>query len=347
MTRGLVGRCVLFSLFAWGRGAFCGWLCPYGALQELAAWAGKLLRLPQLRIKRRLDLRLKRAKYGVLAAIVLSSLLLPALCDRLVEIEPFKTAITLGFVRAWPFVAWAAGLLALSMVSYKFFCRYLCPFGAALALLGKVRLLDTIAAPRRMRHALPDLPPPLRVWRHRCRAARCSTTNVFNAWTAWRSTRAMRCARRASWKRSGRARSRSCRWLLMEGGRHATTALHGGEPGNDGAGPRIRRGATCLCISGAALAFGTTVSIEVRHADAQVARLAISDALAAAQQVDRLMSIYDPASEVFRLNRDGCPGAARSASAGGPRPRTRAVAIDRRRLRHHGAAAVASQPACF
>jgi thiamine biosynthesis lipoprotein len=57
--------------------------------------------------------------------------------------------------------------------------------------------------------------------------------------------------------------------------------------------------------TGAALAFGTTVSVSVRHADERVARLAIADALAAARQVDRLMSIYDPASEVFRLNRDG------------------------------------------
>lgn len=57
--------------------------------------------------------------------------------------------------------------------------------------------------------------------------------------------------------------------------------------------------------SGAGLAFGSTVGISVRHADERVANLAIADALAAARQVDRLMSIYDPASEVFRLNRDG------------------------------------------
>jgi thiamine biosynthesis lipoprotein len=56
---------------------------------------------------------------------------------------------------------------------------------------------------------------------------------------------------------------------------------------------------------GAALALGTTVSVSVRHADAQVARLAIADALASVQRVDRLMSIYDPDSQVFRLNRDG------------------------------------------
>lgn len=56
---------------------------------------------------------------------------------------------------------------------------------------------------------------------------------------------------------------------------------------------------------GAALAFGTTVSVAVRHADADVAQEAIRDALALVAQVHCLMSIYDPASEVFRLNRDG------------------------------------------
>ncbi|VXB55891.1 FAD:protein FMN transferase [Massilia sp. 9I] len=56
---------------------------------------------------------------------------------------------------------------------------------------------------------------------------------------------------------------------------------------------------------GAALAFGTTVSVTVRHADEGVARQAIDAALGAVAQVHRLMSIYDPASEVFRLNRDG------------------------------------------
>jgi polyferredoxin len=152
---------VLVSLLAWGRGAFCGWLCPYGALQELAAQVGKVMRLPQVHVGRRADARLKRVKYGVLAAIVVSALLLPALCDRLVEIEPFKTAITLNFVRAWPFVAWAAGLLLLSMVSYKFFCRYLCPFGAALALLGKLRLWTPI--PRRA-----ECGAPCQTCRHRC-----------------------------------------------------------------------------------------------------------------------------------------------------------------------------------
>jgi thiamine biosynthesis lipoprotein len=53
------------------------------------------------------------------------------------------------------------------------------------------------------------------------------------------------------------------------------------------------------------LAFGTVVSIKVLHEDARQAQLALADALAAARQVDALLSIYRPVSEVHTLNRDG------------------------------------------
>lgn len=58
--------------------------------------------------------------------------------------------------------------------------------------------------------------------------------------------------------------------------------------------------------SGAALAFGTTIAVSVVHADRRQAEAAIAAALQAAQRVDRLMSIYHPASQVYQLNRDGC-----------------------------------------
>jgi transcriptional regulator of nitric oxide reductase len=152
---------VLVSLFIWGRGTFCGWLCPFGALQEFAGLAGQALRLPQVVVRRLLDARLKRLKYGVLAAILLAAAWAPALDDRLVELEPFKTAITLNFVRGWPYVAYAVGLLLVAMVVNKAFCRYLCPLGAALALLGRMRLLDWI--PRRA-----ECGAPCQTCRHRC-----------------------------------------------------------------------------------------------------------------------------------------------------------------------------------
>ena len=149
------------SLLVWGRGTFCGWLCPFGALQEAAAKLAQWLKVPQLRLHTRVDARLKWIKYGVLVAILASAPAAPALSEKLVELEPFKTAITLNFVRAWPYVAYAVGLLLLNMVVYKAFCRYLCPFGAALALLGRFRIVDWI--PRRAACGT-----PCQTCRHRC-----------------------------------------------------------------------------------------------------------------------------------------------------------------------------------
>jgi hypothetical protein len=152
---------VLGTLVAWGRGTFCGWLCPFGALQELAALLGRALRVPRVRLRASLDRRLKRVKYAALALILLAALWSPGLGDQAVEIEPFKTAITLLFVRSWPFAAYAAALVLAGAVVDKFFCRYLCPLGAWLALLGRVRSLDWIA-----RRA--ECGRPCQTCRHRC-----------------------------------------------------------------------------------------------------------------------------------------------------------------------------------
>ena len=138
---------VLASLLIWGRGFFCGWLCPYGALQELSHALGRALRLPDIKVPDAWDRQLKRLKYGVLAVLVGAAVFAPAWNDTLAEVEPFKTAITTGFDREWFYVAYAAGWLMLGLVVFKAFCRYLCPLGAFLALGGLARRIDWI--PRR------------------------------------------------------------------------------------------------------------------------------------------------------------------------------------------------------
>jgi len=132
------------TFFVWGRGTFCGWLCPFGALQELIGNAARALKVPQIRLSLQTDSRLKKLKYWVLAVIMVSAVVSVGWTDRLVEVEPFKTSITLLFVRSWPFVAWAVALLAVNAVIYKSFCRYLCPLGAGMALLGRLRLQNWI-----------------------------------------------------------------------------------------------------------------------------------------------------------------------------------------------------------
>lgn len=130
---------------AWGRGLFCGWLCPFGALQEFAHHIGRLLRLPQIEPSEVWDNRLKWLKYAVLAGLVALVFTAPARLDKAIEVEPFKTAITTFFIREWYYVAYAVGLLLSSMVLFKGFCRYVCPLGAVMAIGGLLRGRDWIA----------------------------------------------------------------------------------------------------------------------------------------------------------------------------------------------------------
>jgi NosR/NirI family nitrous oxide reductase transcriptional regulator len=130
------------SLFVWGRGLFCGWLCPFGALQEMAAWLGEKLKFRQVKVPEKWHRRLILLKYPILLVLVGTAFYSLELAEKLVEVEPFKTGITLFFVRYWPFVAYAVGLLVVGMFIHKFYCRYLCPLGAGLAVLGKLRLFS-------------------------------------------------------------------------------------------------------------------------------------------------------------------------------------------------------------
>jgi polyferredoxin len=114
-------------------------------MQDLVSQLTRKLGIRPARVSVSLDRQLKRLKYAVLALIVVSAFLSVTWTDRLVEVEPFKTSITLNFVRAWPFVLWAVSMVALSAFVYKGYCRYLCPLGAGMGVLGRLRRWDWIA----------------------------------------------------------------------------------------------------------------------------------------------------------------------------------------------------------
>jgi NosR/NirI family nitrous oxide reductase transcriptional regulator len=133
---------VAAALIFWGRGVFCGWLCPFGALQELLAAVAQKLRVPQLRLPWGLHERLWPIKYVIFLVLLGISLHSVALAEQIAEVEPFKTAIILKFMREWPFVLYAGGLLAAGLFVERFFCRYLCPLGAALAIPGRMRTFE-------------------------------------------------------------------------------------------------------------------------------------------------------------------------------------------------------------
>jgi NosR/NirI family nitrous oxide reductase transcriptional regulator len=133
---------VAAGLLFWGRGPFCGWLCPFGALQEFVSLAAKRLRIPQISVPWWLHERLWPIKYMIFLGLFGLSLYSLAYAEVLAEVEPFKTAIILKFDRELLFIAIALMWLLPGLFIERFFCRYACPLGAALAIPGRLRMFD-------------------------------------------------------------------------------------------------------------------------------------------------------------------------------------------------------------
>jgi len=140
----MIAGYTLVSVVLIGRGVFCGWLCPFGALQELLAQISRALGVPQWNPSFALEKRLWMGKYIAAAAVLV--LMLAGIDGSGVstEIEPFKTAITSKFSRAWPYLLYASALLAIGLFSERAYCRFLCPLGGVLATLDRLHLIDLL-----------------------------------------------------------------------------------------------------------------------------------------------------------------------------------------------------------
>ncbi len=133
---------IIITVFVWGRGLFCGWLCPFGSLSELLYKLARMAGLKrfQFKLPDRWHHRLKWVKYGVFVALLVVSMFSMGLAEKLAEVEPFKTTFLVGLTnRSWPYTLFAAGLLGLSLFIERPFCKYLCPLGAALAMPSTFR----------------------------------------------------------------------------------------------------------------------------------------------------------------------------------------------------------------
>ena len=130
------------TLFVLGRGVFCGWLCPFGALQELLNRVAQLFHIPQIKIHPTIQERLWVLKY--LAAIIVLGLAFVSIdaAEIAAEIEPFKTVISVKLDREWPFVLYALSLLAAGLFVERAYCRFLCPLGGSLAFFGRVHMFQ-------------------------------------------------------------------------------------------------------------------------------------------------------------------------------------------------------------
>ncbi|MEZ5482530.1 MAG: 4Fe-4S binding protein [Porticoccaceae bacterium] len=133
---------VAISVLLWGRGVFCGWLCPFGAMQELIHDLASRLNMPKFEFSPMIHERLWALKYLILIVLVGISMDSFSTAAKLAEVEPFKTSLTMKFMRDWGYVTYAAGLLTIAAFNSKFFCKYLCALGASLSILGRFKIFD-------------------------------------------------------------------------------------------------------------------------------------------------------------------------------------------------------------
>lgn len=133
---------VAVSVLLWGRAAFCGWLCPFGALQELLNRLAVYLRIPQFEIPPAIAERLKAVKYLIFIGLVGLTFYAVEMAYAASGVEPFKAAITFRFDAPWLAVLYAVALLAVGLTVERFYCRFICPLGAGLAILGRFRMFD-------------------------------------------------------------------------------------------------------------------------------------------------------------------------------------------------------------
>lgn len=68
-------------------------------------------------------------KYIILLVLFGISLESMQMAEQAAEVEPFKTAIILGFDRQWWFVLYAALLLVINLFTRKVYCRLHLPAG--------------------------------------------------------------------------------------------------------------------------------------------------------------------------------------------------------------------------
>lgn len=139
---------IAITIVLWGRGVFCGWLCPYGAMLELLNKVyERFFSRFRMMVPAKINSRLVYLKYIVFIAITGISFYSFMLSEYLTEIEPFRTFV-LKLKRDWYFVAYFMIITLGSVLIYRAFCRYLCPLGAALAIPSFIRRIPILRIAR-------------------------------------------------------------------------------------------------------------------------------------------------------------------------------------------------------
>ncbi len=132
---GIIILIPLFFGFFYGR-IYCGWFCPFGALQELMAVVGR-----PVKVSKKIEKKLKYIKYFFLGILIFLFFWRGGL--NVFNQDPLGRAFDFSLLFAWDgFLAWL--ILFLSLFFIRFWCRYFCPVGAFLSFFNKIAFFKSV-----------------------------------------------------------------------------------------------------------------------------------------------------------------------------------------------------------
>ncbi len=139
----LLAGLVIGTLIAGG--AFCGWVCPFGAVQDMLNGMRRRLRIRPVELPATLDKVLRYGRFVTLAIILYQTISLTKLWFA--DIDPYRTLFGLEWLFEFDVLtSWPAYLATLAVLIGSFFverawCRYLCPLGGVISVLSRFSLL--------------------------------------------------------------------------------------------------------------------------------------------------------------------------------------------------------------
>jgi Polyferredoxin len=124
---------------------FCGWICTFGALNDFIYIVSKKLFKTKFKINEKADSILKNLKYIILLFIIV--IIWTSNRTSFDSYSPWEAFAQVDNISG-AMAGYAGGFIILALIAVgavfieRFFCRYLCPLGAILAILSKVRIFN-------------------------------------------------------------------------------------------------------------------------------------------------------------------------------------------------------------